>query len=257
MIIYLLRGSFQYCFANRRAMVNVIILAALLNTTVFATLLQPFFKPSLTGISESFWGVLISLVLTVGYGLVVTRDLINGGKGLPKLFTWDTLKLGVKGLPVLAFYLFIQVILMSFIASMFGFPAFDLEDMLLEFTDTFHLLFTHDPTSIVLFFAISFVIFFITVFFMEVSLAQLAESGRFLDALNIPLSVRNLRKIGLISYAGDVIYVTLAIVILTFISDWLDPYPVLNFIGAILNSVLIFVIQFGAIGIVFRDAKAS
>ena len=257
MIIYLLKGSFKYCFANRRAMVNVIILAALLNTTVFATLLQPFFKPSLTGISESFWGVLISLVLAVGYGLVVTRDLINGGKGLPKLFTWDTLKFGLKGLPVLTFYSLIQVILMEFVADMFDFPAFDLEDMLLEITSTFKLLFTHDPASTFLFFAISFILFFISVFFMEVALAQLADTGRFLDAFNIRLSIQNIRKIGLISYAGDVIYVTLTIVILTFISDWLDPYPILNFVGAILNSVLIFVIQFGAIGIVFRDAKAS
>ena len=90
---------------------------------------------------------------------------------------------------------------------------------------------------------------------MEIALAQLADSGRIRDAFNISLILKNIRKIGFVSYAVDVTYVTLAIVILTFIGDLIDPYPLVNFLGAILISVLIFVIQFGAIGITFRDIK--
>ena len=255
MIIYLLKGSFRYCFANRKSMVTVIILATLLNLSVFAVYFQMVFHQSLAGITESAWCVFITLLLTVGYGLVVTRDLIEGGSELPKIVTWDTLKFGFKGLPVLAVYSAIQVFLMGLIAVWFGFPVFDLEEMLLNIADTSKLLFTHDPISTVLFFAISFVLFFITVFFMEVALAQLADSGRFRDAFNIYLSFKNIGRIGWIGYAVDVVYVALAVVILSFISDLLDPYPLLNFIGAVAVSVLIFVIQFGAIGIAFRDIK--
>ena len=86
-------------------------------------------------------------------------------------------------------------------------------------------------------------------------MAQLADSGRFRDAFNIYLSFKNIGRIGWIGYAVDVVYVALAVVILSFISDLLDPYPLLNFIGAVAVSVLIFVIQFGAIGIAFRDIK--
>lgn len=255
MIIYLLKGSFRYCFANRKSMLNVIILAVLFNLTFFVTYFDVFFNQSLRGITESFWCVLIIMFLTVGYGLAITKDLIDGGKGLPKIFTWNTLKLGFKGLPVFVFYTMIQILVMVFIADLFEFPAFDLEEMILQITDTFKLLFTHDPSSTVLFFAISCIVFFLSVFFMEIALAQLADSGRFLDAFNIRLSLKNIRKIGWVGYAVDVTYVTLAVVILTFIGDLIDPYPLVNFLGAVLISVLIFVIQFGAIGIVFRDIK--
>ena len=255
MIIYLLKGSFRYCFANRKSMVNMVILAAVLNLTIFVSYFQLFFKQSIAGMIESSWGVLITMFLTVGYGLVVTRNLIDGGSELPKILTLDTLKFGFKGFPVFLFYTAIQTSSMGAIAWLFDFPVFDLEEMLLQFTDTFKLLFTHDPASTVLFFAISFIFFYITVFFMEIALAQLADSRRIRDAFNISLILKNIRKIGFVSYAVDVTYVTLAIVILTFIGDLIDPYPLVNFLGAILISVLIFVIQFGAIGIAFRDIK--
>ena len=255
MIIYLLKGSFKYCFANRKSMVNVIVLAILLNLSIFITYFRILSHQPIPDITESSWGVFIVMVLNVGYGLVVTKDLIDGGSELPKMLTWDTLKFAVKGFPVFAFYVMIQVVLMEFVSFLFDFPTFNLEEMLLQFTDTFKLLFRHDPVSTLLFFAISFIIFFITVFFMEIALAQLADSGRFRDAFNIPLIIENIRKIGWESYAVDVIYVTLAVVILTFISDLADPYPTLNFIVAVIVSVLIFVIQFGVIGITFRDTK--
>lgn len=255
MLIYLLKGSFRYCFANRKAMVNMIILATLLNSTIFATYLQLVFHKSLTAITESGWCVLVTLILTTGYGLVVTKDLIDGGSELPKILTWDTLKFGLKGFPVLVVYFSIQTFFMELISAQLNFPTFDLEEMLLNIGDTFKLMFSHDPTSTVLFFAVSFVAFFITVFFMEVALAQLADSGRVRDAFNIPLSMKNIGRIGWIEYAADVIYVTVAVVILSFICDLIDPYPLLNFIGAIVVSVLIFTIQFGAIGITFRDSK--
>ena len=236
-------------------MVNVIILAVLLNLSIFITYFRLLSHQPLPDITQSSWGVLIVMVLTVGYGLVVAKDLMEGGSELPKMLTWDTVKFGVKGFPVFAFYVTVQVLLMGLIAFLFDFPTFNLEEMLLEIADTFKLLFTHDPVSTVLFFSISFITFFITVFFMEIALAQFADSGRFRDAFNIPLIIKNIRKIGWAGYAVDVIYVALAVVILTFISDLADPYPVLNFIVAIIISVLIFVIQFGVIGITFRDIK--
>ena len=85
-----LLGSFRYCFGNRKSFITIFLLAILLNATIFLGFVQAFVHQSLDWILGSFWFFIIIFVLMVGYGLIITRDLIDGGKGLPRMLTKDT-----------------------------------------------------------------------------------------------------------------------------------------------------------------------
>lgn len=195
--------------------------------------------------------IMMDLVL-FGYGMTVTRDRINNGIRLPKIMLKDVLKLGFKSFIVYGVYLGIQGYILRIISSPFGFPPFDLEDMLMDAPETVHMLVSHNPVDALMFLFIGSVLFYITVFFMEIALGRLAYTGELKSAFNLVGIKRDIDTIGWLEYAKDYTLILLAIVIFSYLGMIVIPNYILNFIWGVLLYLLVFVTQFLGIGAVYN-----
>ena len=124
-------------------------------------------------------------ILIFGYGMTITRDRINNGVRLPKIIIKDVIVLGIKSFIVFSVYLYVQGVILDFICSPLNFPQFNLKEMIFNFSNTLHLLFSHNPIDASVFIVVGAFLFYVTMFFMEIAVALLADTGSLLLSFNI------------------------------------------------------------------------
>ena len=195
----------------------------------------------------------IVIVFNLGYGLVITRDIIRNIEKLPKIKFREPLVFGIKSSIIIVIYGIIQFTVLNIIADNFHFHAFELKSAVINFSETIDLFYTHDPINTVLFIILSTIVTYIMVFFMEISLARLADKGSLKSALNIISVKRCIDIIGWKHYTVDYTKLILTITVLTYIKYGIHmsalPY---NIFDLIIN-LLIFIIEYIGIGMIYNE----
>ncbi|WP_407392682.1 DUF4013 domain-containing protein [Methanobrevibacter sp.] len=245
---YTLKKVWEYCSYNIPFFVFITILIFIINLISDFSVRDPGWEVGFI-ISVS-----ISVILT-GYGLSITRDRINHGHRLPKIMPKDVLDLGIKGSFVYMVFFLFQGIILTFISHPLNFPAFNLEEMLLDFNKTIYLLFNHNPLHTIIFLIVGGMVFYITSFFGEVALARLADTKSIMAAFDLKAIYRIIDLFGWRHYARDYTSIIVVIVILTFIESHLPVvYGIDDFVGMFLG-LLIFAAQYLGIGAVYCNIK--
>ena len=203
------------------------------------------------------WVLLRILVFIIvsGYGMSITRSRINHGKRLPKINIKDIFSLGIKSGIITSIYLFIQGFILANVCYALGFPPFDLKELLLNWTDTIHMLFYHEPVSTVLFVFVGAIVFYMSTFFMEIALAKLADTKSIWPALNLLSIKRSIDVLGWRNYAKEYTLIVLTIVILSYLLHYDVPFTFIDSLIDMFLSFLIFVTQYLGIGAVYCKIK--
>ena len=181
---------------------------------------------------------ILVFIVICGYGMLITKSRINHGIRLPKIVIKDIMFLGIKSGITSFIYFFIQMMVLTYVGFVLGFfLLFNLEELLLNWSDTMNLLFYHEPVSAILFVIFGSVIFYVTTFFMEIALAKLADTGSLRDAFNLMSIKRSIDVFGWRNYAKDCTLIILTIVILSYLISFDIPF---NFIDSIIDMFLPF-----------------
>lgn len=175
MPIDVVKGTIDYCMENKLFFLFVLIIFTLLE-----------YSTDIVQGDISIFAILISPILVMGYGIQIIEDVINGGIRLPKIMPKKVLIFGLKGIIIRMFYVSIQGGLLYLIAINLNFPVFEIEELFLEYHETMMLIFNHDMVAFFIFMCSGFIITYVTVFFMELSLARLADGGKLREAFNFP-----------------------------------------------------------------------
>jgi len=213
---------------------------------------------NLTDNSESLKVLLLMVLmdsLLFGYGMTITRDRINEGVRLPKIMFKDVFVLGFKSFIVFAIYFCVQGYILQIISSPFGFPPFDLEDLLMDAPETVHLLLSHSFVDTLTFLFIGAVLFYATAFFMEIALARLADTGKLRSAFNLVGIKKNIDTIGWAEYAKDYTMIVIAMAIFSYLTIIVFPFDILNYVWGVFLYMLMFVTQFLGIGAIYSRVK--
>lgn len=241
MTLEILKGSIRYATKNKAFFIYTLIIITLLEYTIDF------------GEGYIFYTAVIELFVLVGYGLKVTKDVIDGGDCLPTLTLKELFNFGYKGSIIYIFYIGLQFILIRIICAIFNFPNFDIEDLIVEFHETIHMFLTHDIASFILFILFGILIVYATMFFTKIALGTLADGGSIKDAFNFPRIKRILDIIGLKEYVIDYSKIILSVVILMFINKIFDSTGILSVIVGIVANFLIFIIEFRGVGLIYRE----
>lgn len=241
MTLEILKGSIRYATKNKAFFIYTLIIITLLEYTIDF------------GEGYIFYTAIIELFVLVGYGLKVTKDVIDGGDCLPTLTLKELFNFGYKGSIIYVFYIGLQFILIRIICAIFNFPNFDIEDLIVEFHETIHMFLTHDIASFVLFVLFGILIVYATMFFTKIALGTLADGGSIKDAFNFSRIRRILDIIGLKEYVIDYSKIILSVVILMFINKIFDSTGILSVIVGIVANFLIFIIEFRGVGLIYRE----
>lgn len=247
MPLYTIKDILEYTTYNKPFLLLITALFFL-----FSLLMQIFDE---TEITSALYISMIPYIFIAGYGMAITKDVINNGKRLPKILIKDVVILGIKSTVVLISYVIVQQVLFSLVSSLLGFPVVDVEDLVLDFFETVPLLFNHDLVATVIFIVIDFIVFYFTMFFMEMGLAKLADNGSILDAFNLKSVKKTIDVIGWRLYAK---HYTVIILLLAFISLLIDidiPNFILDCIVKVFLGLLLFTTQYWGIGSLYRIFK--
>ena len=248
MPVFKLKKVWEYCTYNKPFFVFVLILFAIINFIENAYGYYIDFNTS--GLI-----VLICTILLNGYGMTITRDRANQGYRLPKVLPRDIVILGIKSTIVFLVYLVIQGNVLDFVCSPLGFPPFDLEDMLFNFDETIRMLYVHNAINTLKFLIFGSISFYVTLFFMEIGLARLADTGRLLTAFNIVAIFKDINLVGWRHYARDCTTIMVAIVILGLLDSFFIPISFIEYLVDVVLSLLIFATQFLGIGAIYAEVK--
>ena len=162
----------------------------------------------------------------------------------------------VGGWSVMAFWIFsVEPARAEGICSRLGFPAFNLEELLLHWTETITMLFNHEPINAALFVLLGAIIFYIFTFFMEISLARLADTGSMLSSVNLFSIKKSIDIVGWRNYAKDYTLIALAIVILSYLITFNIPNAFIDSIVDMILSFLVFATQYLGIGAAYCEIK--
>ena len=247
MPLFKMKTVWDYCTYNKPFFLLVLLL--------FCVLCY-FSDTELKDLIMIFVSLVVDVIIT-GYGMTIARDRMNNGVRLPKILIKDVFVLGIKSTIVSYLYLGIQGFILYCISSPFDFPNFELEDMLLEWPQTAHSLFSHNPVHTLIFIAVSAVLFYITIFFIEISLARLADTGSLLSAFNLRDIKKNIDTIGWRHYAKEYTLMIFVIVIFLSATRLVIPNGILNYIWNGLLYLLAFVTQFLGIGKIYSEVKEN
>lgn len=239
----MLKGAVKYCIEDKRFFLFVLI-----QFFIFECIAN-----NVGGIMKST--SIIVLLIILGYGLKVTQDVIYGGKHLPKIKIREWVDLGFKGFIVYSFYLTIQASALFLLSKYLNFPPFDLEEMILYLGETVELFFEHDPISFIIFILAGLIIVYVTIFFMEISLAKLADGEHLKDAFDFREIKHVIETIGWNNYAIDYTKIVLALVILISINIFFTRYNGLNIIMGVITDILAFLVEYRGIGNIYREYK--
>lgn len=243
MPIRIIEDSFKYCIKNKLFFCLIVLLLFINNCIITTT--------------NSLLAVIISLILVIGYGLQVTQDIINGGTELPKVMPKKMIIFGVKGIIVFLFYFTIQGIFLAIIAAILHFPELEIEELILRYNETINLFWSHNPLSFVMFIVFEFIIIYSTSFFMELSIAKLADGGSIKNTLNFLKIKHAIDVIGWKDYSWDYTKIILSVVILTFLSQYHISITIVDNIFSTILRLLIFIIQFMGMGYVYKVYKEN
>lgn len=233
-------GSFKYATKNKYFFLFVFFLMVLLTISLNY------------GDKYGIWNFIASMLI-VGYGLLVIKDVIDGGTRLPKIKPKEMIVLGIKGNIILLFYIFVQSLILIAISTLLNFPEFDIEDLLLNLQETIHLASTHDPTSFAIFFVIGCIIFYIFTFFLELALAQLADGGTLKNAFNFPKIKHAIDIIGWKNFTIDYTKIILSLIIISIFNNAIDTYWILDGLLQVLFFIWMFLIEFRGMGVIYKE----
>lgn len=194
----------------------------------------------------------IVLVFLTGYGMVIIKDVINGGTRLPKIEPLKVLNFGIKGSIVRFVYIIVQFFLLGVIAVNLNFPEFDVEEILLELPSSLNIFVNHDVVSCIIFVVSGFVIVYATTFFMELTLARIADNGSVKSVFKLREIWHVIDVIGRRKYAVAYSKIILAIVFFTFISRLFNFAQPLDIIVNVICDLLIFVIEFMGMAEIYK-----
>ena len=158
----IIKKVWDYCSYNKKFLLFILVLLFI------SSLIQNYVRMQ----GDYYDWILLKIIVFIivsGYGLSITQSRINHGKELPKINVKDIILLGIKSSIVTAIYLFVQGFILSFVCSTLGFPLFDLEELLFNWSDTIHMFFQHEPVNTILFIVFGSILFYITTFFMEIA----------------------------------------------------------------------------------------
>lgn len=248
MPLFKLKRVWDYCTYNKPFFIFIIILYGIVN------FIEAYYETHLT----SLLAVLIvstCYIFVAGYGLTITRDRANHGVRLPKILPKRIFILGIKSILVVSIYFSIQTILLNLICLPLGFPVFDLEKLLFNLNETIHLFFINDPRNCILFIIFGSICFYITLFFLEIALARLADTGKLLSSFKVRSIKRTIDIIGWRHYVKDCTLIILTIVFLGFLKAYVIPVGVLDYIADVVLDLLIFATQSLGIGAAYAKFK--
>lgn len=249
-VIEFIKKAFEYCSFNKKFLCLILLLMA------FSGYLSEIFIIN-GNFLTAFSLRVIFLIIVWGYGLQITEDVILGGKQLPKIMPRKILRFGVKGVISYLFYIIIQVILLAFVSVSLGFPFVEVERLILDLDKAISLFYAHNPKYFIIFLFLDFIITYITVFFMEIGLARITDNENLRDAFNFKQIWKTINIIGLKKYSLDYTYLILSITIITFLKNYLDLIPYLDFFTDLFLELLLFVIEFMSIGLIYKEFKIS
>lgn len=247
----ILERSIKYCFSNIKNLIFILALIFLidfLNQTSIIYLNTPYFFVLLIIIT-------ILTLITTGYGLIVSRDVIEGGKELPKVYIKDSIVFGLKSTITIIIFSTVQIIILEFIAVFFNFATFEMEEFVLNILGEISLFINQDPVQTVLFFILSIIVFYITMFFMEISLARLAYEGSLRKSLDLFYIKDCIDVIGWRKYAKDYTNIIIAIAILTYLKYGIESFHIIDGIADLIIGFLIFTIEYLGIGEIYKLYK--
>lgn len=244
----ILKKVWDYCSYNKSFLLFILALLFV------SSLIQNYVRTNGDYYDWMLLRILVFIIVS-GYGMSITQSRINHGKRLPKIIIKDIFSLGIKSNIITTIYLFIQGFILAHVCSALGFPPFDLKNLLLNWSDTIHMLFYHEPTSTILFVFVGAAVFYISAFFMEISLAKLADTKSIWPALNLLSIKRSIDVLGWRNYAKDYTLIVLTIVILSYLIHYDIPFTFLDSIIDMFLSFLIFVTQYLGIGAVYCKIK--
>ena len=136
-----------------------------------------------------------------------------------------------------------------------NYPKFDLEEIILYLGETVGLFFEHDPISFIIFILSGLIIVYVTIFFMEIALAKLADGGNLKNAFDFRELKHVIETIGWNRYAIDYTKIVLALVILISINIFFTRYDGLNIIMGVITDILAFLVEYRGIGNIYREYK--
>ncbi len=243
-----LKYTANYCKRNIFSFAVILISFFILNYILNNA---QFFSDSHRIFIFIIWFILI--LFNLGYGMLITRDIIRNIDKLPKIKFRETLVFGIKSSIVIVIYGIIQLTILNIIADNFHFHTFELESAIINFSETIELFYTHDPVKTVLFIIISAIVTYILVFFMEITLARLADKGSLKSALNI-ISVKHcIDIIGWRHYTVDYTKLILTIAVLTYIKYGIHMSALPNTIFDVIINLLIFIVEYIGIGMIYNE----
>ena len=197
---------------------------------------------------------LLTLIIQ-GYGLLVTKDTMYNGTKLPDLKIGKSIMLGIKSFIIVLIYSSIQITVFSLVAYIFDFPYIEIGEGTIHLENVSTLFYNHGSVDTILFAIFVIVVMYTFTFFMEISLARLADKEKLSSALNILSIGKCINTIGWMHYASDYTKLIIAIAILAYIKYGMDFILVDNIIMDLIIGVLIFIIQFIGIGSIYKEYK--
>lgn len=239
MPISVIKGSWDYCVKNMWFFLFIWGLLFILEILTDTLIVPSFSSP-------------IVFFVLMGYGLQVTKDIIDGGVRLPKIMPVKMIKYAIKGAIVFSFYVFIQMVLLSVVSAYLNFPYFEIEDLFVNYHETIMLFIHHDVVSFVIFIISGFIIVYVTSFFMELALARLADGGGLLNAFNFRRIKHAIDTIGWKKYTVGYTKIILSVIILIYINHFIRPYVYVNVVGGVILDMLTFVVEYRGIGLVYK-----
>lgn len=249
MAFFKIKSVLDYCTRNKPFLVPILLF--------FSVLM--YIQLSYEDLNSTF-ALLVFLGLDViifGYGMLIARDKMNGGIRLPKIMIKDGLIMGIKSTILLIVFMYVQGIILDFVSSPLNFPEFDLEDMLMDFPETLHTLYSHNPVDTLVFIVLGAILFYITTFFLEIALARLADTGSIKDAFNLMGIKRDIDAIGWKHYAKEYTGIVLTIVIFAYLAYIVIPFDIINYIWDVFLYLLMFATQFFGIGEIYAKVKEA
>lgn len=241
MPIDIVKGFLKYCMENKLFFLFILIIF---------TVMEYLFDIVKTPIS-GFTSLLFS-ILIMGYGLQIIEDVIDGGTRLPKIMPKKVIILGLKGSVIHLFYMTIQVCFLALIAINLNFPLFDIEEFFLNYQDTIMLIFHHDAVSCIIFVISGFAITYVTSFFMELSLARLADGGQLRKSFNFRRIKHAIDIIGWKNYTIGYSKIIFIILVFSNIEMFFDQFYGLNVLMGVLSFFVIFIIEYRGMGNVYK-----
>ncbi len=241
MPLAVIKDSLNYCLKNKLFFLLIIVLFLMIEIIT-----------DIVDTATGYVGTLVFVVIIFGYGLQIIEDIINGGTRLPKIMPKKVFIYGIKGFIVWFVYIFIQLNLLSLIADLINFPVFEIEELFLNYNETLSLLIHHDIHSFIIFVISVFVISYVVTFFMELSLARLADGGQLRKSFNLLRIKHAIDIIGWKRYTIEYTKIITVIIIFSFIGKFSDPYQGINIIIGTLAYLIEFTVEFLGMGNVYK-----